>query len=1099
MASHWMGGEITWVCQGGGDYVFQLKLYRDCNGVVPSSAQLNVWNHPTLSTIPLTLQSQTDISPACNPVAGGPLAITCASGGAGAVEEYVFISNPVAIAGVPPAAGWQFTWDGFSRNSAVDNLVNPDFYGITLRAGMYAFNGMNAQPCFDSSPQFAERPSTILCTGSPFRYNQNAYDPDLDSLAYSFGAPLDDLNGVFNPGIDPIFVPFETNYSQNSPLPGVTQNPLNVPATINPSTGEVSFTSYTQGNFVVVVKVESWRCGQLIAEVYREIQTVLLDCSSSGTNTPPVVNPPFTNGTWSDTVYAGEVVTFSIASTDVEFLQDGSAQNNILLPTGAQFGANFNSTATGCANPPCAVLSDPMPHVGSQGVGTQFTWQTDCSHLNTSANCNTVGNTHNFVFKFTDDFCPAPGIQMPTVSITVLELPKLPAPEIRCASVLPNGDVDLTWINPSDPQNSFAGYNVYSSTSALGPFALIGTIGNAATSSFTHIGADAQNGPSFYYLTSLSGCSGSNESVASDTLETMFLQLNPLVGIADLNWNEMHNPNLSTANSYYHIFMEYPAGTWSLIDSVAYGSEMYDYVVNVCQAQLNFMITLTDDLGCTSVSSVVGDVFEDATPPDVPIMSHVSVDTSNSFVELFWNVNPSQDTQGYIIYQQNPITGQWIPMDTIYGINNTVFVDINSNANNSSLAYGVIAFDSCWTGSPPSPNTSALGLTHKTIHLQQTLRVCEKEIVLDWTPYDDVNNNLFEYEVYASKNNGPPMLLSSLPTSTTSYLHQNLDPLATYCYVIRATFSGQTYHSLSNKVCKFIYQPSAPTFNYLQAASVLSDNQIEVRVHTDLTATVNHYVLLRDEGHGDGFESVLTESPVVVNPLIFADYEVDANEQYYQYRVVAIDSCGDTSQMVSNIARTIYLDAYADSDNLNNIINWSAYEGFDGALIEYRLYRGINGVFDATPIAILPPNLRAYQDNVEEFLSNQNNDGRFCYYVEAIEASNSYNIAESVYSNENCAFQDPIFWIPDAFNVNSEISENQTFKPVSSYIEVDSYQFRIFNRWGQIIFETTDINVGWDGRYKGDIAEVGVYVYQFTYTNAEGKTVEHRGPVTLLR
>ena len=75
-ASHLMGGEITWACQGNGQYIFTLKLYRDCNGITPpSSVQLSVFNHPTVSSIAFLLNGlpvQTDISPSCNGAGPSP-------------------------------------------------------------------------------------------------------------------------------------------------------------------------------------------------------------------------------------------------------------------------------------------------------------------------------------------------------------------------------------------------------------------------------------------------------------------------------------------------------------------------------------------------------------------------------------------------------------------------------------------------------------------------------------------------------------------------------------------------------------------------------------------------------------------------------------------------------------------------------------------------------------------------------------------------------------------------------------------------------------------------------------------------------------------
>ena len=71
-SSHFMGGEITWQCiKGGpdiGKYIFQMKVYRDCNGITFSqtSQTLTHHNYPTLGTstpILLNFTSITDISP----------------------------------------------------------------------------------------------------------------------------------------------------------------------------------------------------------------------------------------------------------------------------------------------------------------------------------------------------------------------------------------------------------------------------------------------------------------------------------------------------------------------------------------------------------------------------------------------------------------------------------------------------------------------------------------------------------------------------------------------------------------------------------------------------------------------------------------------------------------------------------------------------------------------------------------------------------------------------------------------------------------------------------------------------------------------------
>src|SRR5688572_6766100 len=114
-ASHGTGGELTWKCLGTGEYVFQLKFYRDCNGIPgPGSVNINT-TVPGVATIAAPMVSQTDISPDGFFSDGITNCPTCAMGNGGSpifglIEEFIYESAPVTLNGVPPAGGWTFSW-----------------------------------------------------------------------------------------------------------------------------------------------------------------------------------------------------------------------------------------------------------------------------------------------------------------------------------------------------------------------------------------------------------------------------------------------------------------------------------------------------------------------------------------------------------------------------------------------------------------------------------------------------------------------------------------------------------------------------------------------------------------------------------------------------------------------------------------------------------------------------------------------------------------------------------------------------------------------------------------------------------------------------
>lgn len=74
---------------------------------------------------------------------------------------------------------------------------------------------------------------------------------------------------------------------------------------------------------------------------------------------------------------------------------------------------------------------------------------------------------------------------------------------------------------------------------------------------------------------------------------------------------------------------------------------------------------------------------------------------------------------------------------------------------------------------------------------------------------------------------------------------------------------------------------------------------------------------------------------------------------------------------------------------------------------------------------------------------------------------------------------------------------NDVFFPYTS--GVVSYKLQIFDRWGELIFESFDVNIGWDGYYRGKLCEQGVYIWKADVKLSNGKTFNKTSDVTLLR
>ena len=118
-------------------------------------------------------------------------------------------------------------------------------------------------------------------------------------------------------------------------------------------------------------------------------------------------------------------------------------------------------------------------------------------------------------------------------------------------------------------------------------------------------------------------------------------------------------------------------------------------------------------------------------------------------------------------------------------------------------------------------------------------------------------------------------------------------------------------------------------------------------------------------------------------------------------------------------------------------------------------------------------------------------------YIVQLTNANLCSVKDTININQICV---TTLFIPNAFSPNGDAS-NDVFYVKGLHAE--KFHLMIFNRWGEIIFESYDINNGWDGTYMGNEVQIDVYVWKLDWlsTNAqEQKTKNERiGTVSLIR
>jgi gliding motility-associated-like protein len=87
--------------------------------------------------------------------------------------------------------------------------------------------------------------------------------------------------------------------------------------------------------------------------------------------------------------------------------------------------------------------------------------------------------------------------------------------------------------------------------------------------------------------------------------------------------------------------------------------------------------------------------------------------------------------------------------------------------------------------------------------------------------------------------------------------------------------------------------------------------------------------------------------------------------------------------------------------------------------------------------------------------------------------------------------------VPNAFTPNGD-GKNDYLYPLNAF-NATNLEFQVFNRYGQLVFETRDWTKKWDGRLNGHPAETGTYVWLLNYTDGSGKRLSQRGTTILIR
>jgi gliding motility-associated-like protein len=216
----------------------------------------------------------------------------------------------------------------------------------------------------------------------------------------------------------------------------------------------------------------------------------------------------------------------------------------------------------------------------------------------------------------------------------------------------------------------------------------------------------------------------------------------------------------------------------------------------------------------------------------------------------------------------------------------------------------------------------------------------------------------------------------------------------------------------------------------------------------------------------------------------YYDYAVLPDSMHYFYRIKAVDSCNYVSDN-SNYGKNILL----HTTNSKHIaeLTWTPYEQWAAGINHYEVE-----VFDEKTSSFIyvatvdGDTLRFNDDNTAL------NQSGYCYRVAAVREGDNVKS----YSNSSCVPVSFGCFLPNSFTPNGD-GLNDELMAVGTFVL--KFNLLIFDRWGNLVFETNDMSRGWNGELNGVKVPDGYYYFQMSARGIRNQKISRKGSILLIR
>ncbi len=362
------------------------------------------------------------------------------------------------------------------------------------------------------------------------------------------------------------------------------------------------------------------------------------------------------------------------------------------------------------------------------------------------------------------------------------------------------------------------------------------------------------------------------------------------------------------------------------------------------------------------------------------------------------------------------------------------------------------------------------------------------QMKISW-PQITIPTQFFKYFLLEKTNpNGSKQIVDTIFSNLASFFLDNnvITPQTNnYCYELIGVNICNIKVSSNFKYCTIRELNNTIDPVHLIHATVFEDKRVDVKWESSKELDFKEFEIYKYPKGGN----LPTVPSFVIKDTFLRDSSFNVDKESFCYRIMVVDKCGHISKLSNQGCNIVITGSSVEAPDYYFNLNWADYTEWDVGVDKWVLERQYASI----------PFTNVYSDAQNRYYKDANLDfdwGGYWYRAIATEKpSSTKKYTATSESNWIYLYQPPEVWVPDAFTVNGD-KLNEVWGTCPIFVK--EYSMKVYDRWGQKIWESFDKKKQWDGTIDGVKVPDGVYAWLLNFDGWDEKHYQKTGTVMII-